>query len=127
MQPLNSIVLEGNLVQDPEVRTTPSGSEVCLFTVANNYWYKQGDDFVQKVYYFDVEAWSSTAKYCRENLKKGYGVRVAGALRQDRWNDKEGNPRSKVKIKGEHVEYRKPQSEKAQKKSAELVDEVPTF
>jgi len=33
-------------------------------------------------------------------------VRVVGRLKQDRWKNGEGQPRSKVKIVAEHVEFR---------------------
>jgi single-strand DNA-binding protein len=39
-------------------------------------------------------------------------VRVVGRLKQDRWQDDEGNGRTKIKIVGEHVEF-KPQFKKS--------------
>jgi single-strand DNA-binding protein len=48
---------------------------------------------------------------CGEYLKKGRGVRVVGRLKQDRWTDPDGKPRSRVEIVAEHVEF-KPQIKK---------------
>jgi len=106
MQPFNSVVVEGNLVKDPEVRTTPKGTKLSLFTLAHNYFYKSDGEQVKGVNYFDIEVWNRTADFCEEYLKKGTNARIAGILRQDRWNDQEGKLRSKVKIIGEHVEFR---------------------
>ena len=112
MNSLNSILLEGNLVRDPEQKTLPSGNAVCDFTVASDRFYKQNDALEKEVSYFDVEAWARLGLACSENLKKGRGVRVVGRLKQDRWTDPEGRQRSKVKIVAEHVEF-KPQRQAA--------------
>ncbi len=108
MNNLNSILLEGNLVRDPDLKSTPSGTPVCTFSVASNRWYKQNDQLEKEVSFFDVEAWSKLAQTCGDTLKKGRGVRVVGRLKQDRWNDGEGKSHNKVKIVAEHVEF-KPQ------------------
>jgi single-strand DNA-binding protein len=110
MNSLNSILLEGNLVRDPESKTLQSGTQVCDFTVASDRFYKQADSLEKEVSYFDVEAWARLGQACSQNLKKGRGVRVVGRLKQDRWTDPEGKTRSKVKIVAEHVEF-KPQKQ----------------
>ena len=106
MNSLNSILLEGNLVRDPESKTLATGTQVCDFTVASDRFYKQDDELEKEVSYFDVEAWARLGQACAENLKKGRGVRVVGRLKQDRWTDPEGRPRSRVKIVAEHVEFK---------------------
>ena len=106
MNSLNSILLEGNLVRDPETRSTPAGNQVCNFAVASDRWYRQNDALEKEVSYFDVEAWSKLGQTCSETLKKGRGVRVVGRLRQERWMDPEGKARSRVKIVAEHVEFK---------------------
>jgi single-strand DNA-binding protein len=98
MNSLNSILIEGNLVRDPETRTLSTGSQVCNFAVASNRFYKQNEELEKEVSYFDVEAWSRLGQSCATNLKKGRGVRVVGRLKQDRWTDGEGKTRSRVKI-----------------------------
>lgn len=107
MNSLNSILVEGNLVRDPAVKTTPAGSQVCDFTLATNRFYKTGEEgFEKEVSYFDIEAWSRLGTACSQNLKKGRGVRVVGRLKQDRWIDPEGKQRARVKIVAEHVEFK---------------------
>jgi single-strand DNA-binding protein len=103
---LNSILLEGNLVRDPESKTLATGSQVCNFTVASDRFYRQNDNTEKEVYYFDVEAWSRLGLACSQNLKKGRGVRVVGRLKQDRWTDGEGKTKSRVMIVAEHVEFK---------------------
>ncbi|NBC28860.1 MAG: single-stranded DNA-binding protein [Spirochaetes bacterium] len=113
MNSLNSILIEGNLTKDPVVSETPKGTTVCNFRVATNRFYKQNDEQQKEVSYFDVESWSKLADRCGEYLEKGRGVRVVGRLREDRWNDGEGKPHSRIKIVAEHVEF-KPSFKKAE-------------
>jgi single-strand DNA-binding protein len=111
MNNLNSVLIEGNLVRDPDLSYTSKGTAVCKFTVACSRSYKQDDGFQKEVSYFDVSAWMRQAEVCGEYLKKGRGVRVVGRLRQDRWTSPEGQTRSKIEIVAEHVEF-KPQIKK---------------
>lgn len=106
MNNLNSILIEGNLVRDPVLRSTPNGTPVCLFSVATNRFFKQNDELQKEVSYFDIESWAATAQTCGSTLTKGRGVRVVGRLKQDRWNDENGAPKSRIKIVAEHVEFK---------------------
>ena len=106
MNSLNSILIEGNLTRDPELKSTAKGTPVCSFSVASNRFYKQDEEYQKEVSFFDVETWAKLAESCAEYLEKGRGVRVVGRLKQDRWQDQDGNPRSKVKIVAEHVEFK---------------------
>ena len=72
---------------------------------------KQDDQLQKEVSFFDVSTWTRLAEVCGEYLKKGRGVRVVGKLRQDRWTDPDGKPRSRIEIVAEHVEF-KPQLKK---------------
>ncbi len=112
MNNLNSILVEGNLVRDPELSYTPKGTAVCRFTVACNRFFKQEEETQKEVSYFDVSTWTRLAEVCAEYLKKGRGVRVVGRLKQDRWADPDGKTHSRILIIAEHVEF-KPQLKKA--------------
>ena len=102
----NTVIVEGNLTRDPELKETPKGTPVCNFCVASNRYYKVDDESKKDVYFFDVEAWSGLAETCKNNLAKGKGVKVVGNLRQDRWTDGEGKNHSRVKIVASHIDYR---------------------
>ncbi|MFP4612746.1 MAG: single-stranded DNA-binding protein [Spirochaetaceae bacterium] len=106
MNSLNSILIEGNLTKDPVLAQTPKGTDVCNFSVASNRFYRQDEELQKEVSFFDVEVWAKNAQRCAEFLHKGRGVRVVGRLKQDRWSDAEGQNRSRVKIVGEHVEFK---------------------
>ena len=109
MNNLNSILIEGNLVKDPLLRATPKGTQICIMRMASNRYFKrdsQSSGFEKESHFFDVESWARLAETCYAKGKKGRGVRVVGRLKQSRWNDPEGKPRSKVSIVAEHVEFR---------------------
>ena len=106
MSNLNSILIEGNLVREPQLRSTPKGTSFCTLSLASNRFYKQDSGFEKEVSFFDVVAWSQLAELCYNNGRKGRGVRVVGRLKQDRWNDAEGKAHSKITIVAEHVEFR---------------------
>ena len=121
MNNLNSILVEGNLVRDPELSYTPKGTAVCKFSVASNRFYKQEEELQKEVSYFEVSTWARLAEVCGEYLKKGRGVRIVGRLAQDRWADPEGKARSRIYIVAEHVEF-KPQFNKDKAKDGEATE-----
>ncbi|TVQ27995.1 MAG: single-stranded DNA-binding protein [Spirochaetaceae bacterium] len=104
MNNLNSILIDGNLTADPELKETSKGTPVCNFRLAANRFYRQGDEMQKEVSYFDVETWAQSAERCSRELGKGRNVRVVGRLKQDRWTDDEGQGRSRIKIVADHVE-----------------------
>lgn len=92
-------IITGNLVQDPELRSTPSGSQVCSFAVAVNDGYRTKDgNNVDSVSYIDCVAWNKAGEIISQYAKKGSGILVSGRLRQDRFEDKQGNKRSRLSV-----------------------------
>ena len=106
MNNLNSVLIEGNMVRDPQIRSTPKGTQVCNFSIASNRFYRQDSNLEKETGFFDVEAWGKLADACSNQGRKGRGVRVVGRLKQGRWTGDDGKNHSKVSIVAEHVEYR---------------------
>ncbi len=107
MNNLNSFLVEGNLVRDPELTITEAGNSVCNFTIASNRYYKNGSgEPIQEVSYFDCVAWNGLAEVCSEYLHKGRGVRIVGRLKQDRWIDTEGNKKARIKVICDSVDFK---------------------
>lgn len=99
MQDLNSVVLEGNLVRDPEVRFTPNGNPVASFAIAVNKQFVQNGEKKESVSYIDIVVWGKQAEHCGQYLSKGSKVIVEGSLEQRRWDDKStGEKRSKLEV-----------------------------
>lgn len=88
----NIVVLNGRLVKDPDLRTTPSGKSICNFTIAVDRRGKdEGADFI------DCSAWEGTGETIAKYLKKGSPILIDGRLRQDTW-EKDGKKNSKISI-----------------------------
>jgi len=127
MNNLNSILIEGNLVRDPQVRQSPRGKPICNFTIASSRLFKDEDALEKEVSFFGVETWGKLAENCGQRGKKGRGCRVVGRLRQDRWNGEDGKPRARIIVVAEHVEFR-PEFKKqpaAEIPSLDVEEEVP--
>ena len=106
MNNLNSVLIEGNMVRDPLIRSTPKGTPVCNFSIASNRYYRQDTSLEKETGFFDVEAWGKLADACSSQGRKGRGVRVVGRLKQDRWTGNDGKNHTRISIVAEHVEYR---------------------
>ena len=123
MSNLNSILIEGNLVREPLLRSTPKGTSVCTFNLASNRFFKQDTGLEKEVSFFEVETWARLAEICYNLGKKGRGCRVIGRLKQDRWNGSDGKPHSKISIVAEHVEFR-PEFKKSAGNVSTLAEEA---
>jgi single-strand DNA-binding protein len=106
MNSLNSVLIEGNLVRDADVRSTPKGTTVCTFQIVCNRYYRQDSNMEKEVSFFTVQTWSKVAQNAANFGKKGRGVRVVGRLKQERWQDSGGNAKSNIIIVAEHIEFR---------------------
>lgn len=93
-------IICGNLTRDPEMRATPSGAQVCSFSVAVNRSYRDASGAnVENVSYIDCSAWGKTGETIAQYMKKGSGILVSGRLEQRSWEDKAtGSRRSRVEI-----------------------------
>ena len=108
MNNLNSILLEGNLAREPELRYSPKGTPACTLVVASSRSYKHPEnegERVEEVSFLEATTHGKLATVCHEHLRKGRGLRVVGRIKQERWEDDAGNSRSKVVIIAEHVEF----------------------
>lgn len=113
MSSINSVVIVGNLTRDPELKTLPSGAQVCELGVAVNERIKRGDQWEDYANFFDVSVFGGQATSCANYLSKGRQVAVKGRLRQSRW-EKDGAKRSKVAIVAEDVQFIGPRDQQQQ-------------
>lgn len=117
---LNRVVIIGRLARDPEMRYTPNGTAVAGFSVASNYSFGSGDNKKEQVSYFDCIAWAKTGEIITEYVKKGHRIAIEGRLQQRRWDDQDGNKKSKIEIVVENFQFMegKKESETPQSKPA---------
>ncbi len=106
MNSLNTIIVEGNVVQEPVMRTTTKGTKICIFSLMTVRSYKKDDSYEREVSFFEVETWAKLAELSIKNVSKGRGVRVVGRLKQNRWESDDGKKHAKIGIVAEHVEFK---------------------
>lgn len=93
---LNHITVMGRLVRDIETRTTQSGTQLALFTIACDRGYNNDTDFI------DCVAFKGTAGFVERNFHKGQLILVSGRLESSKW-EKDGQKRTNWKIVVEQV------------------------
>lgn len=81
----HTIILVGNLGNEPTMRYTPNGQPVTTFSVATNRQHNadNGAGPVKETTWFRVTAWGKQAEICNEFLHKGSKVLVEGRLTPD--------------------------------------------
>ena len=101
-----TITLVGNLVDDPELRFTPSGAAVAKFRVAStpryldkatNEW-KDGESL-----FLQCNIWRQAAENVAESLTKGMRVILTGRLKQRSYETKEGEKRTVFEVEVDEV------------------------
>jgi single-strand DNA-binding protein len=101
----NQVILMGNLTRDPELRTTPSGQQVCSFSLALNRSYKSADgNWTEATDFIDIVAWGPLGERVAQYLTKGRPALVNGRLQSRSW-EQEGQKRSKVEVVAQDVTF----------------------
>ncbi len=96
--PTNSVTLIGNLVDDPELRFTPSGVAMAKVRFAVNRRYQRNGEWQEETSFFGGTLWREAAENAAESLQKGTRVIVTGRLEQRSWETAEGEKRSVVEV-----------------------------
>ena len=101
MANFNQVVMAGHLTKDPEVKELASGDTVCNFRIAVNSGYKEKKETL----FIDTSCWNNQAINCGKYLKKGRNVMISGRLKQDEWQDSEGNTQRRMSIVAQQVQF----------------------
>lgn len=101
---MNKVMLVGNIVRDPEHRTTPNGTSVTTFTVAVQRRMKNAEgrydtDFI------NIVAWRSTADFVAKYFGKGSRIGIVGTIQSRSYDDKNGEKRYVTEVIAEEVEF----------------------
>jgi single-strand DNA-binding protein len=100
MASVNKVVLIGNLGRDPEVRYLPSGDPVANFSLATTEsWKDKSGAKQEKTEWHQIEVFGKTAEVVRDYCTKGKQVYIEGSIRYDEWTDKDGQKKTRAKIK----------------------------
>jgi len=100
------LTIVGNLVDDPQIRYTPTGNAVANFRVAStpryldkttNEW-RDADSL-----FLTCNVWRQAAENVTESLQRGMRVIVSGRLRQRSYETREGEKRTVYEIEVDEV------------------------
>jgi single-strand DNA-binding protein len=101
----NKATIIGNVVADPEVRTTPSGTTVCSLRVATNrVWTDKSGAKQQKPEFHNVVLWQRLAEIASQYLKKGNMVMIEGRIETRSWEDQSGTKKYRTEIIAENMQ-----------------------
>ena len=130
MQGLNTVSIGGNLCRDAELRATASGMAVLTFSVAVNESRKnqQTGEYEDYPNYVDCTMFGRRAESVSRYLTKGTYVALTGRLHQNRWQNKDGQNRSKLEVTVDNIHFesrgeRDGGYEQQQESSADVYDE----
>ena len=103
----SQVTLKGRLIKDPELRYTNGGKAIAQFTVVTAKRFKDKNDEWQEqdTSFWDVTAFDKLAENIIESCGKGTAVIVSGAMRQEKWNNKDGEARTSWKVLADDVGF----------------------
>lgn len=96
---INTVVLMGRFVADPELRQTPNGIAVTSFPLAVD----TGKD--KPANFFDIVAYRNTAEFACKYFKKGDMVALDGKLSSRSYEDKDGKKRKVVEVIANNLSF----------------------
>lgn len=103
MASFNKVILIGNLVEDPELKQTPSGIPVINFRIAVSRRFKREGE--QDADFISIAAWRNTAEFVNKYFNKGKSILVCGSLQSRNWKDNDGNNRSTLEVVADEVSF----------------------
>ena len=86
---INSVHLIGNVVADPVMKYSPSGTAIARFTLATNESKKQGDQWVDEAQYHQITLFGKTAEAVGQYVVKGQLLYVDGRIEYSK-SEKDG-------------------------------------
>ncbi|NKZ03048.1 single-stranded DNA-binding protein [Actinomadura latina] len=100
------ITIVGNLVEDPNLRFTPSGQAVASFRIASTprFFDRQSNDWKDgEALFLTCNVWRQAAENVAETLQRGMRVIVQGRLKQRSYETREGEKRTVFEIEVDEV------------------------
>lgn len=124
---MNKVILTGNLVRDPELKQTPSGTNVVENTIAVNRDRKDANGEYQTDF-IPFVAWSNQAEYLARNGRKGDRAEIVGRWQQREYTDRDGNRRRVDEVQVENLSvFSRQQSAPSAPAPSRKAPAAPTF
>lgn len=102
---INKAMIYGNLTRDPELKSLPSGTQVCSFSLATNRVYNDRDGNRQEqADYHNVVVFGRQAENSAKYLTKGNSAYVEGRLQTRSW-EADGVKHYRTEIVADRVQF----------------------
>jgi single-strand DNA-binding protein len=95
---MTNVSIIGRLTADPEMKVTPSGTEVLNFTVADN----KGKD---RCYFIDCVAFKNNAEFINKYFRKGTWIGITGEIQTRTYKDREEKSHKVTEILVNKVDF----------------------
>lgn len=103
---INKAMIYGNLTRDPELRTLPSGINVCSFSIATNRVYNDRDGKRQEqADYHNVVVFGKQAETTAKYLTKGSSAYVEGRMQTRSWDGDGGVKQYRTEVIADRVQF----------------------
>jgi single-strand DNA-binding protein len=105
MSSINNVVIQGNLVADPE-EIGSGENRGCSFRLAwNEKWKGKDGTDKERAGFVKVVVWGGQAKAVLAHMEKGKPVMVNGSLRFEEWENEEGQKRTAISVNARDVQF----------------------
>lgn len=117
----NRVIMMGRIVNDLEVKTTPSGVSVLTFALAVDRSYQEkGKERVTD--FFNCVAWRNEAEFISRFFHKGSAILIEGELQNRKYTGKDGTEKTVTEIIVDKAKFTR---EKKEAKLEEKKEEKP--
>lgn len=111
MAAFNKVILIGNLVADPELKTTQNGVSVTSFSIAVGR--RKVKDQEPQTDFINCVAWRNTAEFICNYFQKGKAILIVGSIQTRNWTDQEGQKRYATEVVAEEAQFVEKKSDSA--------------
>ena len=103
---LNKALIIGNLTRDPELKSLPSGTAVCNFSLATNRNYTDGDgNKKEDTNFHNIVVFGRQAETTSQYLSKGSMALVEGRIQTRSWEGDDGQRKYRTEIVANRIQF----------------------
>ncbi|MDB5266860.1 MAG: single-strand binding protein single-strand DNA-binding protein [Parcubacteria group bacterium] len=102
----NKAILIGNLTRDPELKSLPSGIQVCTLSLATNRVWKDKNGAKQEsTDYHNVVVFGRQAETSAQFLRKGASVLAEGRMQTRSWDAADGSKKYRTEVVADRIQF----------------------
>jgi single-strand DNA-binding protein len=103
---INKVILIGNLGQDPDMRSTASGTAVVNLRIATTERRKDREgNWNDHTEWHSVVSFGRTAENVGKYCRKGKQIYVEGRLQTRKWQDRDGRDRYSTEVVADNIRF----------------------